>query len=1392
MFSSVRTSALAVIVLGFGLCSNVHAGEVNTRGQLAPTQNALMNAELMIQRTEVPNQYVTTNSFRGYVAQIDGARFTMEDACRDWSVTTTVDKVGGQRWDDMVMDCSSVAGWEFYQDLGAYAVEYLHGSDGLRQNFIINNGPIGADKVSAELVINSTLTARLIDRSTLVYVDDEGMERMRYDGLLAWDATGKELPSKMELDCVSGETILRLVADAQNASFPVTIDPLSSSPNRLLVGTQNSAEFGYSVASAGDLNADGYSDVVVGAWKASSGQNLEGLAFVYYGSSAGIGATADVTLEVDQAGAEFGSSVSTAGDVNGDGYADLVVGARRWENNALTASEGAAFIYYGSPSGINATYDELLESNKANAFMGSNVACAGDIDNDGFSDLIIGAYLAEYPSYQEGAAFIYRGSATGMTLRHRLDGNHNGAHFSRSVASAGDVNGDGFSDIIIGASLYDNLGTNDGRAFLFYGSAGGLSTGAFLAPPSASLSGSGINSSQFGWSVTCAGDLNGDGYSDVAVGSYRDANGQSAEGAIHVFYGSVGGIITTASTILESNQANAWMGRSCAGVGDLNGDGYGDLAVGVPLFDQGQVDEGGVFIYFGSPAGVGPNRDMLLQLNNAGANMGSSLGPAGDVNGDGFSDIIVGANIYGSGGAAAVYLGGGYGSELSPSTTMDGDQSLDHLGSCVASAGDVNGDGLTDILVSAAGGTNGQVNEGLVYAYLAGASGFTATPTLLERNVANGGFGYSAATAGDVNGDGYADVIIGAPGINTGGAAYVYFGGPGGISSTPDRILTGPVAGSLFGFSVSTAGDINSDGYADVLIGAPGANTAYLFVGSTAGTVLAPTETLTGPAGGSFGLSVSSAGDVNGDGFSDLVIGAPTAGNGIVRIYHGGQMGLNTTPAFAIISSNAGAEFGTAVSGAGDVNGDGFFDIAVGAPGYSNGQVEEGALFIYYGSPTGIVGTGSTTMQRNQAGGRFGTSVSEAGDVNGDGYADVIAGGPLMESGTAQADEGQAVVYEGRSTGLTAANLRLLQLNVAGIQFGTSVAGAGDVDGDGFSDVIVGSPLSSPVLAEQGAFQVFKGNRGLGKNRLARQYQANLTAPLSTNSMDFSDPNNFGMGLYSNHYSQRMDGRLHWEIAFEGNPFNGSPITNGVVASDTSTTWTDLGIDGTEIKELIYKTPGYIRYRWRVRVEYELSKAYDGQRFSRWYYGATSGHADIGVLPVELISFDGQASERSNDLDWSVGSEQGVDRYNVYRSMDATAMSHIGTVSATGNSSTTINYSFQDMSPPIGVTYYQLEIVDTDGTIEWSPVVAISRDRNSVLSIYPNPVADRLWLSSPITGMVNVTVLDALGRVVMNSSEIPGTREISELNVAALDNGFYTIAISNGNEVLYEGTFIKE
>lgn len=530
----------------------------------------------------------------------------------------------------------------------AVRIQYINDENGMRQNFIIAAQPETTEKITVELAINSELEKKLHQNSLIL--KNGKTEVYRYTDLLAMDAAGKKLNSAMQLH----DDVLALVVDTKDAAFPVTIDPLSTTPSWKVQSDQVGAHMGFSVSQAGDVNNDGYDDVIVGSLTFDAGEFDEGRAFVYLGSATGLSTTAIWQYESNNVGALFGKAVAGAGDINGDGYDDILVGAGDY--SGPESLEGKAYMFYGNSTGVNASPDWTYESN------------------------------------QVGAAMAY------------------------PLETLGDANGDGFADIIVGCNSFDNPETDEGVAYIFYGSAAGLN-----ATPDLTLDESNENC-RYGHSVSSAGDVNGDGYDDALVGGYNCSSGLAPDaGACFLYYGSSAGIVPTSVWSIYGDQENALLGFWCHGVGDVNNDGYADVMLGAKRYDNPEEDEGKAWLYLGSATGLSTTPAWSMESNNADAEYANQFSGAGDVNGDGFDDVVMGAHFYtntfGKEGAAYVYLGGPTGLSLTPYWTVYGGGSQINLGWSADGAGDINHDGFDDIIIGLYKYAEGQTDEGAAEAF---------------------------------------------------------------------------------------------------------------------------------------------------------------------------------------------------------------------------------------------------------------------------------------------------------------------------------------------------------------------------------------------------------------------------------------------------------------------------------------------------------------------------------------------------------------------------------------------------------------------------------------------------------------------------------------------------
>jgi hypothetical protein len=410
-------------------------------------------------------------------------------------------------------------------------------------------------------------------------------------------------------------------------------------------------------------------------------------------------------------------------------------------------------------------------------------------------------------------------------------------------------------------------------------------------------------------------------------------------------------------------------------------------------------------------------------------------------------------------------------------TTVDGGAPGDAFGTVVALAGDVNGDEYDDIVV---GAPDANSSAGAAWLFLGGADGLAATPiSSISGSAAGDRLGAAIAGAGDVNGDGFDDVIIGAPGVSSGtGQARLYPGGLTGLQAASVVTLTGPSTGALFGSAVSGGGDLNRDGYKDVLVGAPGvsssAGRAYAYRGRAVGLNTTVSATFSGPsAGAEFGAAVAIVQDINSDAYDDVAIGAPSVSSaaGAVYVYRGvGTTALANTSAVAVLTGpGAGAEYGTALSGGEDVDGNGYYDLIVGAPGADGGL---GRAYVHFGAATWF--PSSTYLTLGASSDAFGSTVAVAGDVDNDGFADLVVGS--YPSGGA----GRVDLFLGGAAGPSTSPDLTLTGEAPGDAFGASLAPAGDIDDDGYADIVVGAPAADSDTGRVYAFLGYADTDGDG------------------------------------------------------------------------------------------------------------------------------------------------------------------------------------------------------------------------------------------------------------------------------------------------------------------------
>lgn len=458
-----------------------------------------------------------------------------------------------------------------------------------------------------------------------------------------------------------------------------------------------------------------------------------------------------------------GASVSSAGDFNGDGIDDLIIGATDADPNGITSGE--SYVVFGG-QGIGSTRSfTLSELDGSNGFVlkgigvgdrsGNSVACAGDVNGDSFDDLIIGAYRANPNGEDSGESYVvYGGPIVGESGVFELS-SLNGVngfvirgigeddYCGWSVSSAGDVNGDGFDDVILGARNSDlespEVSSYVGESYVVFGGVGTpgiVELSALDGSNGFALSKENAIVPLFnGTSVSDAGDINDDGFDDLIIGAHATHANGAFSGESYVVFGATdigsSGAFDLANLdgsdgfVLKGIDAADFSGISIASAGDVNGDGANDLIIGASLAEPNGVESGESYVVFGG-VGVGVGgvvnfsaldgtNGFVLNGVDALDRCGNSVSSAGDVNGDGYGDLIIGAWLADAGGPESgesyvVFGAPGVGatgvielSELDGSTgfVLNGIDAGDQCGKSVSSAGDIDGDGVDDFVIGA-------------------------------------------------------------------------------------------------------------------------------------------------------------------------------------------------------------------------------------------------------------------------------------------------------------------------------------------------------------------------------------------------------------------------------------------------------------------------------------------------------------------------------------------------------------------------------------------------------------------------------------------------------------------------------------------------------------------
>jgi hypothetical protein len=424
---------------------------------------------------------------------------------------------------------------------------------------------------------------------------------------------------------------------------------------------------GYIVAGVGDINGDGMDDVATGAWLEDEGGNGAGAAYLVFGSSASSASltAADGKFYGESSQDRAGAAVAGAGDINGDGYDDLLIGAYGYDDGS-NSNAGAAYILLGPVSGtksLGTIYDSLAVGEGSNDEFGSALNGAGDLDADGYDDFLVGA-----PSYSSstsngpGRAYVFYGASTfasslsASSADAILEGESNSDQAGLRLSTAGDWDGDGYDDILIGADGDDDGGVNAGAVYVLLGP---LSGSINLADAHFKMVGE-ASSDGVGFSLDNIGDMNEDGYGDAIVGAHLQDYTATDAGMAYLVFGN-----TTSSTMdlsvadvkIAGEVKNDNAGYSVAGLGDIEGDGDVEVLVGAPKADS---SAGRAYLLYGPITEDVDLSDADAVFTGEDVNnfVGRSIDGAGDVNGDGFRDMLMGAQGEDTGAkdAGAIYI----------------------------------------------------------------------------------------------------------------------------------------------------------------------------------------------------------------------------------------------------------------------------------------------------------------------------------------------------------------------------------------------------------------------------------------------------------------------------------------------------------------------------------------------------------------------------------------------------------------------------------------------------------------------------------------------------------------------------------------------------------------
>lgn len=747
----------------------------------------------------------------------------------------------------------------------------------------------------------------------------------------------------------------------------------------------NGDNFGQSIEVIGDVDHDGIDDIAVGAPTDDDGGIDKGAIYILM-------LNADGTVKDQQKISElegnaptfymghinFGSAIAALGDLNGDGNVDIAVGGRRCDDDGVNTTQGAVFILFLSDSGTVLEYQKISDNQgggpgtlDSGDFFGAGLSNIGDLNDDGLPEIAITALKDDDGGTDIGAVYIgfldYNGTLKNIQKISALSGGFGGILTTGdsfiSVSGMGDINNDGIEDIVIGNPKDDDGGTDRGAVWVcFMNSDGTVASEQKISDTLGSFAGT-LNDGDFFGIVLGIDDLDSDGVHELIVSAVNDDDGGTDEGALWVLYLDTDGTVKnydkiSTTDLLLSTEVNGGdkFGISISYFGDRNNDGKIDILVGAPsAIDGGGIVTGEVYVVHVEGDTTYPHKTyhQTTPFINSIVKHSAATSPL---------DVELGAS--------------------------------DSYGVSSSGIGDLDGDGVEDLVVGAQSDDDGGGNKGAIYVNFMNLDGTIKNQQKISDTrggfngslYSGGGFGSGVAGIGDINNDGVEDIAVGASTGDDGGTnrgeIWILFMTDSGYVKSEQKIsdTAGNFTGILddqdyFGEHLTGVGDINGDGIPDLIAGTPNDGDGYSIAGAvwilfldTNGTVkshqkISATEgglSATLAVADYFGADVTSLGDIDNDGVPDIAVGArgdddgETAAGAIYIIYltDSGTVKSETKVSKLFGDFDAYLEtagyFGWGLEGRYDLDYDGINDIVAAAPYIDNGGTNRGGVWVLY------------------------------------------------------------------------------------------------------------------------------------------------------------------------------------------------------------------------------------------------------------------------------------------------------------------------------------------------------------------------------------------------------------------------------------------------------------